>query len=412
MQSEPQQASIPATGNKPKKVVLMIADISGYTRYMLDHKAAELHGQVIITELLKTIIRQVKIPIEIAKLEGDAVFLYATKQCSEEKWSQTRIEIGKNLIAFFDAFYTRLVTLQEYDMCKCGACTNIGKLRLKIVVHAGEVLFYRIGRFNELAGVDVVIVHRLLKNSIDSDHYILLTEEAYNEIEFPENVKTTRGEENYDDVGRIRTHVHYPPTLDKYYVVRKKRHPGKPSGIKKLTTTTSVALKGFLIGTPGNRKGLGTVAFSLLFVCMFVATWLGFGIPIFLSWREGVRLQTGLEHSIVLRDSLEERVSSYREIDALYAELKGMEDKVIEDASEKDYVLSALADNLLPGMKLTGVRIDETSIEANCLSPSEKRLSLFVSVLSDNAGLETVDVAKLGVKNGVNEYRLTLEHSK
>ena len=63
-----------------KKVVLIIADISGYTRFMVTNKTSLIHSQVIITELIKTIIKQVEIPLKVSKLEGDAVFTYAVKE--------------------------------------------------------------------------------------------------------------------------------------------------------------------------------------------------------------------------------------------------------------------------------------------------------------------------------------------
>lgn len=42
---------------------------------------AALHSQRIITDLLEAVIRQVALPLEIAKLEGDAVFIFA--ECRE-----------------------------------------------------------------------------------------------------------------------------------------------------------------------------------------------------------------------------------------------------------------------------------------------------------------------------------------
>ena len=54
------------------------------------------------------------------------------------------------------------------------AIEHIEKLRLKLVVHSGEALFHQILGFQELAGVDVIIVHRLLKNSVEADQYLLM----------------------------------------------------------------------------------------------------------------------------------------------------------------------------------------------------------------------------------------------
>jgi hypothetical protein len=71
-----------------QEVILIITDISGYTSFMLSNRQSHLHGQFIITELTKAIIAQVKIPLEISKLEGDAVFLYAMKK-DGNPWQET-----------------------------------------------------------------------------------------------------------------------------------------------------------------------------------------------------------------------------------------------------------------------------------------------------------------------------------
>ena len=173
---------------KERRVILIIADISGYTRFMMSNKTTLVHSQVIITELTKTIIKQIEIPLEVSKLEGDAVFLYAVKGESESAWEEIKKEIGEKLLRFLEVFSEKVVELSESNICDCNACNNINKLRLKIVVHSGEALFYRIDRFYELSGMDVIIVHRLLKNSVKSDQYLLMTEPAYTEIEFPEEI--------------------------------------------------------------------------------------------------------------------------------------------------------------------------------------------------------------------------------
>jgi hypothetical protein len=63
-----------------RDVLLLLADISGYTRYMVENRTAALHSQGIITELLEAVIRQVELPLEVAKLEGDAVFIFAERR--------------------------------------------------------------------------------------------------------------------------------------------------------------------------------------------------------------------------------------------------------------------------------------------------------------------------------------------
>ena len=56
-------------------VIFFIADISGYTKFMTSKRKYLAHAQVIITELMKSIIAEIKIPLHIAEVEGDAVLL-------------------------------------------------------------------------------------------------------------------------------------------------------------------------------------------------------------------------------------------------------------------------------------------------------------------------------------------------
>jgi Protein of unknown function (DUF2652) len=193
----------------PEHVILIITDISGYTRFMLSNRQTLLHGQFIITELTKAIIAQVNIPLEISKLEGDAVFLYAMKK-DGDSWQETSSQIGQKLLSFLAAFADKLQELDQSNTCPCTACTFAKNLSLKIVVHSGEALLYQIGKFEELSGVDVIIVHRLLKNSVPAHEYILLTEEAYRDVQFPLEIPVTPGEESYDDIGTIKTYVFFP----------------------------------------------------------------------------------------------------------------------------------------------------------------------------------------------------------
>jgi len=197
----------------PEPVLLIIADISGYTRYMTANAKTLAHSQTIITELVKAIITQVQLPLEVAKLEGDAVFLFCRKRDDAHSWAETRRLIGRKLLTFFRLFSEKVSELSESTTCTCNACTHIEKLRLKVVVHSGEALFHHVFNFLELAGVDVILIHRLLKNSVGADQYLLLTEAARQDVEFPEQIPLVAGVETYDDIGRVGTLIYLPDAL-------------------------------------------------------------------------------------------------------------------------------------------------------------------------------------------------------
>jgi hypothetical protein len=193
---------------KPERLLLILADISGYTRFMLANQLAWVHGQQVITQLIEAILREVEIPLEVKEIEGDAVFLYAIHPGPDDAWAEVCKEVGRKLLRFFEVFSAALAAESESTLCPCSVCRNLDGLKLKIVVHSGEALFHSIGRFADISGVDVILVHRLLKNSVASDEYILMTEPAYSDLHFPTELAFEQGRENYEGFGEVATFVH------------------------------------------------------------------------------------------------------------------------------------------------------------------------------------------------------------
>jgi uncharacterized protein YndB with AHSA1/START domain len=56
--------------------------------------------------------------------------------------------------------------IRQASSCDCNACVRIPSLDLKFVVHHGQVVRQRIAGREELAGSDVIVVHRLLKADV------------------------------------------------------------------------------------------------------------------------------------------------------------------------------------------------------------------------------------------------------
>ncbi len=188
-----------------QKVFLAITDISGYTQFMVSSGIEVKHSQYIISQLIESIIQNIEIPLQIAKLEGDAVFLYANKNNDQYTYEAVRKAVGGKLLQFFSAFHDKIHEIKQANQCACGACSHIDALKLKIVVHCGEAFFYQINQFNELSGKDVILIHRLLKNSVPEEEYILMTDTAYSDIKFPLQIKVKQGMENYEHLGKVKT---------------------------------------------------------------------------------------------------------------------------------------------------------------------------------------------------------------
>jgi uncharacterized protein YndB with AHSA1/START domain len=152
-------AVFPAVIGQTETACFVIADISGYTGYLAD---VELdHAQDIIADLIDTVVRALRPPFRLAKLEGDAAFVYAVAGKIDGSLLQDNVE------ATYFAFRKRLRNIKQSSICECNACRQMPKLDLKFVAHHGEVAKQKMAGRDELVGRDVILVHRLLKNAVD-----------------------------------------------------------------------------------------------------------------------------------------------------------------------------------------------------------------------------------------------------
>lgn len=192
-----------------KKVALVIVDISGYTQFIRSQKMSAVHAEEIIFELLEAVIDQAAYPLTLNKLEGDAAFLYA--EMNNENQADVARDVARQAQDFFKVFYDRARSLsQERSDCDCNACQRILDLKLKSVLHSGEAVFKKIRQFEEMAGEDVILVHQLLKNSIPSNEYILMTQSFQQLVGNLDGLVTEMRQEVYDGLGDIAVHVSYP----------------------------------------------------------------------------------------------------------------------------------------------------------------------------------------------------------
>ena len=152
--------------------LLLIADLSGYTAYLVGGETEE--APLIAGDLVETIVTHLTADFEVAGLEGDAAFVHAPLVALD----------GPALIGAIagchDAFRRRIESVRQATTCTCEACQRAPTLDLKFFVHVGPVVRQRILGREELAGRDVILVHRLLKGSDPAERglrsYALLTD--------------------------------------------------------------------------------------------------------------------------------------------------------------------------------------------------------------------------------------------
>lgn len=193
------------------KALLVIADISGFTQFMKSHENAANHAMQatpvgVVVELLRAVISAAAPPLKLAEVEGDAAFFYAF--CNENgDVTRELAAIKKQVMRFFRSFHHTLQRLCAFNRCARGA----QDLRLKVIIHAGEVAIEHIHGFDKLFGMDVILAHRLLKNSVPAPEYVLMTESAYNWLGDFHQLKPERQTEHCEGIGVVETVVIYLP---------------------------------------------------------------------------------------------------------------------------------------------------------------------------------------------------------
>ena len=151
--------------------IILLADISGYTKFIVMHRSSLIHAEQIITELLEIVTLNSTNPLTIQKLEGDAAFLTAEIVGSRKDAVN---DVMRQVTKFMELYQTKQRELftKSVDSCPCTACQSIEKLKLKCVFHTGEALGKKVGGRVELAGKPVIVAHRLMKNSVVADEYV------------------------------------------------------------------------------------------------------------------------------------------------------------------------------------------------------------------------------------------------
>jgi hypothetical protein len=146
---------------------IFIPDISGYTEFL---SRTELeHSSHIINELLKVLVDSNFTDLTLAEIEGDALLFYRTGE------PLSFDEMTRQAVTMFSNFHTRLKIIERDSICQCGACQTASNLSLKFVVHYGAIQEIRISNFVKASGIDMIIAHRLMKNSVPSQEYVLAT---------------------------------------------------------------------------------------------------------------------------------------------------------------------------------------------------------------------------------------------
>ena len=192
---------------------LLIADISGYTDFVKLHnlrkKAVvgkfladnfEFHAEAIVSDLLEAVIEVIEPTLKLNKLEGDAAFFYCDHDGDKDQANKILVAMDKANKAFNE----KASSLVFVQACGCEPCLESKNLRLKIVAHNGNFAIKQIRNFEELAGEDVILTHRMLKNDIESNEYWLVTDNFYKNLSLENKSKFSPNTQNLESFGKMK----------------------------------------------------------------------------------------------------------------------------------------------------------------------------------------------------------------
>ena len=181
--------------------LLIIADIAGYTSFMRLHRLSLAHAEDVTGRLLKAVIGAAS-GLRLVEIEGDAAFFYASLAAGEAA-AKLAAEQAR---AMHDAFHRSQSWMVERNMCSCEGCRQAGRLRLKFVAHFGEVASQTIKRRTKLVGVDVIVVHRMLKNRVPVAEYILLSPPLYEHADAELRARARPVEQELEGLSDVRAY--------------------------------------------------------------------------------------------------------------------------------------------------------------------------------------------------------------
>lgn len=183
-------------------MLICIPDISGFTKFMSETDY-ELNSKVVPT-LLNEIIYSNEIGLKVSEIEGDAVLFFKRGELPSLKSLITQCQY------FYTQFYKQLRDLHDDFKTEKDGKKIAETLGLKIVLHYAEgVDSVQIGKHIKLVGEGVIVAHRLLKNRVKCEEYLLLSNDLLKQYDLKELETKTywdqlkEGKDYYEHIGEI-----------------------------------------------------------------------------------------------------------------------------------------------------------------------------------------------------------------
>ena len=230
-----------------RRALLVIADIGGYTEYMRAHRMSLAHAEVNTARLLEKVIDAAP-GFDLVEIEGDAAFL--SRRADKLNGDSAVAATTQAAVAMYRAFHLERRYVAT-NLCPCDGCTQADNLKLKFVAHVGEVATQTIRQRRKLVGIDVIHVHRMLKNPVEIPEYILFSEELYGTGDAALTDPVQEVSQHLEGIGPARAYF-----VDVEDVAGSLPSPPQPSWPARLGRTVAVAGSGmpYMLGLRRRRR--------------------------------------------------------------------------------------------------------------------------------------------------------------
>ena len=229
------------------RALLLIADIGGYTEFMRSHRMSLAHAEATTARLLETVIDAAR-GFDLIEIEGDAAFL--SRQADTLAGDATVVATTQAVVSMHRAFHIERRYVAT-NLCPCDGCAQADNLKLKFVAHVGEVATQTVKKRQTLVGIDVIHVHRLLKNPVQVPEYVLLSEELYRTGDTALSDPVHEVSQELDGIGPVRGYF-----VDVEDLVDGLPPPPDPSLVGRLGRTVGLAGRGlpYMLGLRNRRR--------------------------------------------------------------------------------------------------------------------------------------------------------------
>jgi len=160
--------------------------------------------------VMDTVVRRLRPPFRLAKFEGDAAFMYAVCMRSPTRWTDrsSRTQSSRPISPFASGSATSSCRLPA----SAAPAGDMQRLDLKFVCHHGEFIKHKMAGREELAGRDVILVHRLLKNAVNerlgAHAYALYSDSCVQTMSIDPNAQgLVEHKESIDVLGEVKCWV-------------------------------------------------------------------------------------------------------------------------------------------------------------------------------------------------------------